>query len=194
MANPETMHDRLVRRLHEVVRHVVSERLPGADEYVAGDARSRSFIEKHALTVDAALVDENEPLFDKSLGSWIKGWERVNEIIAEDLRSKKPITECELRYVRWMALSYIHFDCSITGDFYLLPRKPYRAPGFERWCTVDEMIDILGTPVLIDVIRTCHAFPVRPERLKTPGMGEEILRVDLTGAEMRVRARRGKRP
>lgn len=157
---------------------VRQERLPGWSDYLATTPEAFRFIDSQWSKITRAIQDEDEVLFERALAGWRKGWARVNYILAERYREKVPdIEQQELRYLKWMKIQYIKLECKL-GVFYLVPQRPSRKPRVQHWYTVDEMIDILGSPATVGAIKAFKTLPVRPGMLENPVKGEKHLVID----------------
>ena len=190
-ANPEVYEDpleKMTRRVHDAVRRVVNDQLPGASEHVDNTPDIKAWIAKQSARAAQAMRDLDEILLDQAVGAWMKSWERVNEILAEEYRAKNTDpTLWELRYVKWMKISYIAFD-SPLGPFRLYPRRPAQRPPLPHWYTAAEMIDILTSPGILATLEQFKALPVRPDSFALPTTGEQDLVVDITQQPMVVHA------
>lgn len=157
-------------------------KLPGADHMAGQVEEFARWMGEQLEKVELAIRDEDEVLFERSLASWMKGWERLNEMVAEEYREETPNPESwELRYLKWMKIAFVKFESEVFGLFYIYPRRPKRRPQARQWYTADEMIDILENPATLAAINTFGAMPARAEDLKGPARGEKHLTVDFTG-------------
>ena len=159
------------------------DRLPGWEACFAKEPKIKPWIESLEERVQNAIRDEDRVHFEKELGALVKAWNRVNELIAEEYRAEHPDpADWELRYVKWMKLVYIKFD-SPLGEFCLVPRPPRRQPKVDTWYTVDEMQALLR-PEIAEFIKSVGVLPKRPEGLKPPGPGEQVIRIGPEGTKI----------
>jgi len=157
-----------------VFAYMTAGKLPGWDDRYAQDPKIRAYITGLHAALSNAIRDDAVFDFKKTIGSIIKSWERVNELLAEAYRATHPDPETwELRYVKWMPLTYIHFD-SPHGEFCLVPRRPRGTMPAPRWYTVDEMLEMLE-PGVAQVITIFGAWPNNHLVLKPPGPGEQVV-------------------
>lgn len=182
---PKT-RDMLQECFHSGQLFVAEEKLPGVDELLESDEAAAGWIREQEHRIWSSIRDLDEILFERSLASWIRGWEKLNEIVAEDYRKTHPGPETwELRFIKWMKIKFIHFESEKLGSFYLVPKRPKRRPRAEHWYTVDEMLDMLH-PNIAATINTFGCLPARPESLEGPERGEKHLTIDLTDPEEAV--------
>lgn len=186
-----TTEAKLRARLVREVTRLQSERLPGWNDYAAGDPKVQPYLDQLCLQVENSIRDEDTSRFDKELDSVILAWERVNERLAEVYRTTHLDPELwELRYVKWMNIRYIQFS-SPLGELYLIPRMSSRKPLGVNWCTVDEMLTWLN-PTVAAVIKMSGSWPPRDPTFKPPGLGEQVIRIDATGAAVKTTFEIGK--
>lgn len=160
---------------------IEEEMLPGAQLMADGDDDVTDWLRELEHRIRSAIADEDEVLFERSLASLIRAWERINELIAEEYRERETDPEqWELRYVKWMKIKFIRFESPEFGTFYVVPQRPRRKPRTNRWYTVDEMIDMLH-PTVSAAIKTFGELPSRPEDVPGPAPGEKHMQIDLTG-------------
>lgn len=175
-----------MERFQRVSMEIHDEKLPGWEAFLASDEKANAFMQKKGELIAATYMDEDEVLHERALNAWRKACDRVNEILAEKYREENSDPELwELRYIKWMKITYIHFT-SERGDFYLLPKRPKKKPRVKHWYTVDEMLDMLH-PTTVAVLAMSTTMPIRPEQLTGPARGEKHMHIDLTGEEMDVR-------
>ena len=188
-----THEERMSIRMDTALRTIEEMRLPGWEAFFRKDAKAKKYTDEQESRSQRAFRDGDEILFEKASRAWVRSWERVNEILAEDYRTtNKDPRNWEIRYIKWMTkITYIKFD-SPMGEFYMLPRKPRRKPKVETWYTADEMLVMLH-PGTAATIKTFGIFPSRPNSLSGPGANEKHLLVNLTGPEMAVRYNLGER-
>ncbi|RKX67320.1 MAG: hypothetical protein DRP42_00550 [Tenericutes bacterium] len=167
-------------RLGEALTHIARIKLPGHAEYLAEHPDSAVWIDGQRNRTIAWKEDGNVTQFEKSLRGYVRGMERINELIA-DLYANDTDSECwDLRYVRWMPhLIYILFDSEKWGEFKVYREHPQR-PDVKQWFTVDEMIDMLENPLFPSILEAFETFPCRPESLGPPGDNEKHLALNVT--------------
>jgi len=176
---------KMMVRFWTTAMRIESERLPGWGAFLDGDEKANRYLTQREQVILDTYRDEDEILFGQAVEAWEKVWERVNERLAERYRKENKDPDLwELRYIKWMKITYIHFT-SEKGDFYLLPRRPRKKPRVEHWYTVDEMLDMLH-PTIAAALTMSDVLPPRPGSLKGPSRGEKYLVVDCTGPEMKV--------
>lgn len=176
-----TKEEELQAKFEAAYDRVKRDRLPGWDDYLEATEATADWMKNQRAKVERAVRDEDEILLERALAGWEKGSAKINTAIAEKYRSENSDPEMwELRYVKWMKLKYIKFECPL-GIFYIVPRQPSRSPSAQHWYTVDEMLDIIGTPSTAAAIKTFGQLPVRPSSLKKPEKGEKHLVVNYTG-------------
>jgi hypothetical protein len=186
---------KMTARFWQAAIKVQNERLPGWEAFLATDPKAKGYMNEKEERLLIAFRDDDDILFDQYIESWAKAWERINEVVAEKYRKENTDPEeWQLRYIKWMKITYIHFT-SKKGDFYLLPRRPRKKPKATHWYTVDEMLDMLH-PVTVAAMKLSDVMPMRPESVKGPAPGEKHLIVDCTGPEVTARyelPKRGRR-
>lgn len=169
-----------------------SERLPGWEAFLDSDEKAVRYINDCNDRIEIHFRDSDFVLMSRMLNLWSKAWGRVNEVLAEKyLECNKNPELWELRYIKWMKITYIHFE-SKRGDFFLLPRRPRKRPRVASWYTVDEMLDMLH-PAISAAIQLSDILPARPESIGRPDYGEKHLVVDYTGSETSVRYERARK-
>ena len=179
------------QKLRDVVNHVVTNELPGSLELVERTKDVGDWIDKQRGRIEQAIRDDDDSLLDRGLGAYVKAWERVNELLAEEYRLKyTDPARWELRYVKWMKLQYLRFACEL-GDFYLVPRPPVRKPKAKHWFTVDEVLAMFEHQVTIDMVHVFASLPIRPESLIKPASGETDWHITINSSGATVRAIRG---
>lgn len=170
---------------------VQKERLPGWEAFIATNADASKHIKNTETNILTRFSDEDEVLFTKDLGSWVRSWGRVNEVLAEQYRKENiNPNEWQLRYIKWMKIVYIRFE-SEKGEFYLLPRRPSKKPRVKHWYTVDEMLDML-IPEVSSILSMSDELPLRPGSEGKPPPGEKHLHIDFTGKKTSVRYELGR--
>lgn len=176
-----TKEEKLRARYNAELVKIEDQRLPGWEGRLAADPEAKGWMDKQHAKIQSAIRDEDEILFERGMNSWQRGWEKINRAIAEEYRKANPDAELwELRYVRWMSIKFMKLECDM-GTFYIVPQRPKRKPRAKHWFTVDEILDILGSPATIAAIKMFGELPVRPEstREKIPA-GEKHLIMDFT--------------
>lgn len=180
MAN-ETITDpttSLADRRRSLFRH--AECLPGFDAFVADHPDIGKYISEQWRLVEAAVRDDDLSRFEDSAGSWLKACHRVNELVAEVYRAAHADPEAwELRYLKWMAVTFIRLE-SPAGEFFVVPRRPRRRPKAKHWYTVDEILGMME-PGVAHLIGMTGKLPMRPEDLPRPAPNEKHLHMDFTG-------------
>ena len=176
----EVDRDELRERRDKVATQVLSERLPGWEEFLEENAEAAKWIAEYDHRIGAAIHDGDAVLFERALGTWRKAWHRVNLRIAEQYRQDHPDPETwSLHYFKWMVkVHYIEFESEL-GNFLLYPQRPSRKPHLTHWYTADQMIAMLEDNVAA-TIKTFGVLPVQPSQLKPPGEGEKHMQIDLT--------------
>jgi hypothetical protein len=181
--NDVSKEEALRAAYQKATSRVEAERLPGWQEHMDQDPSVGDWMAKQLAKVERAIRDEDDILFDRALGGWLKGWDKVNTAIAEKYRLENTdASTWQLRYVKWMKLKYMKFECDM-GTFFIVPRKPSRKPRAQHWFTVDEMLDILNSPATVAAIKTFESLPVRPGSMEKPKAGEKHLVMDFTKEE-----------
>lgn len=181
----QMMGERLKLRLQQETSRIHDERLPGWETIFSSNPKIGAWIGELQTRIENSIRDEDEIRFEKEIASIEKAWNRLNELVAEDYRQRNTDPEFwELRFIKWMKVSFIKFD-SPMGEFYLVPRTPSTKPRAEHWYTVDEML-VLVRPELAELHRMSGALPKRPDYLKPPGPGENVLHIDATGPVVRT--------
>lgn len=188
-----TTQERLKLRLQQELATIGEGRLPGWEAFFASDPKIKAWMDDLHQRIDNAMRDEDDVRFEKEMASITKAWGRVNELVAEDYRKKNedPST-WELRFIKWMKIAFIKFD-SPLGEFYLVPRQPKRRPKAAHWYTVDEMLTFLRPPIA-ELIKMSGKLPGRPEDLKPPGPGEQVIHIDATGPTVKTTYELYKKP
>lgn len=175
----------LRRRLQLETDRIHDERLPGWEKALADDQTVAGRIGELVIRIENAIRDEDEIRYEKEIADHAKEWERVNGLVAECYRVTNTDPETwELRYIKWMKISFIKFD-SPMGEFFLTPHMPKKKPKARHWYTVDEMIMMVRGPIA-ELIKMSDRLPDRPEVLKPPGPGEKVLHIDATGPTVRT--------
>jgi hypothetical protein len=176
-----TKEEKLRARYNAELAKLEDQRLPGANDHLAQNGDVAKWMTGQQAKIERAIGDEDDILYERSVGGWLKGWEKINTTLAEAYRESTDPEEWELRYVRWMKIIYMKFECEM-GIFYIVPRKPETKPKAKHWFTVDEMLEILGSPTTVAVIQTFKSLPVRPKSIddRVPA-GEKHLIMDFTG-------------
>lgn len=175
-----TKEEKLRARYNAELEKLEDQRLPGANEHLAQNDDVAKWMIGQQEKIERAIRDEDDILYERSVGGWLKGWEKINTALAEDYRKSTDPEEWELRYVRFMKIVYMKFECEM-GTFFIVPRKPKTKPKAKHWFTVDEMLDLLDTPATVAAIQTFKSLPVRPGSIddRVPE-GEKHLIMDFT--------------
>lgn len=175
--------EELQERLASTLRKIQKGRLPGWEKYLDEHASVKSWIDDQYTKIRNAIEDEDEILYERAVAGWKKGWSNVNVLLAEEYRAtNEDAATWELRYIKWMKLKYVKFECEM-GIFYVVPRKPDRTPKAKHWFTVDEMIAILEDEATVAAIQTFKQLPVRPGSLPRVRAGEKHLVANFTDDE-----------
>lgn len=173
-----TKREKLQARYQKELDRMERERLPGAkEELERGAGEKGKWMRSQKEKIERAIRDEDEILFERALGGWLKGWGTVNTEIAENYRKTVEPEMWELRYVRWMNIRFMKLECDM-GTFYIVPRTPNRRPKTDHWFTVDEMLDILAAPGVVASSKAFGALPSRPDSTSRPGSDERHLVVN----------------
>lgn len=176
--------------------HLQRIALPESEEWIGKSEPIKEWNAKHRGRIAMAMSDGNEALLQEALGALVKGQERVNRLIAEDLRARHPSPDAwPLEYFKWMAVKYLHFTCPL-GDFLLFPQTPRVVPrimGVVTWLTAEEMIQINSSPAIVETIRLFGVLPSRPEvvAMNLPPREENDLHINYTTDPPTVKALRG---
>jgi len=176
---------KMTARFWQAAIKVLNERLPGWEAFLATDPKAKGYMNEKEERLLIAFRDDDDILFDQYIESYTKAWERINVVLAEAYRKENTnADEWQLRYIKWMKITYIHFT-SPKGDFFLLPRRPRKKPKATYWYTVDDMLDMLH-PTVVAAMKLSDVMPMRPESVKGPAPGEKHLHIDTTGNETKV--------
>jgi len=188
---PVTVETELRERLERELARLKADLLPGWEAFFVSNPRVKEWTDAVAAKVQVAIRDEDRTRFDKAMPDVVQAWERINERLAEAYKSTVTDPELwELRYVKWMKLSYIRFE-SPLGELYLVPRRTSKRPVGVQWCTVDEMLDWVH-PTVAAVINMSGKWPPRNLELKPPAVGEQVIRIDATGPVVKTTIEIGK--
>lgn len=175
-------------RFLELKELAQSKLLPGWEELLSRKVEVSPYLEECEKRCLDALKDRDEVLFERAARRYMKGWRRINELLAQEYMEKNPDpTGWELRYLRWMRPGYIEFD-SRLGRFYIILGKPdKRAPTDAPCFTVDEALVLLD-PIVSKVVNEFGAFPIKAGDIEPPGAGEFVdhIFVDEEGVSIRT--------
>lgn len=190
LQTPKSRMDLIVRSF---VDRTIETLLPGAEDLVASDTRMSDWICRQWGRVRQALAAGDEVFLENALGTWVKAWTRVLEILAEDYRKTHLVPEeWELRYFKWM--NKVHLRCTgKIGTFLIYPHRPRNPPRGVAWYTAADMLEIVsGPPSIAAAIKLFGILPVRAEDLpQKPRRGEQFLIIDATGDDLDVKGFRG---
>jgi len=188
---PMTVETELRDRLENEITRLMADLLPGWEKFFASNPKVKAWTDAVAAKVGVAIRDEDRARFDKDLPSVTQAWERINERLAEEYQKSVADPELwELRYIKWMKISYIKFE-SPLGELYMVPRRSSKRPVGVEWCTVDEMLTWLH-PTVAAVINMSGKWPPRNPVLKPPALGEQLITVDATGNAVKTTFEIGK--
>lgn len=164
----------LMDQFTKVDKKVHDELLPGWEQLCRTNENIKPHIDRCHDRCVRAIKDEDEILLDRAIKDYLKGWRRVNELLAQDYMENNPDpTAWELRYLKWVRPGYIKFD-SARGPFYIIIGKPDRNAPTDAPCfTVDEVLVMLH-PITSEVINTFDALPTKAVKFKPPEFGESV--------------------
>lgn len=188
-----TPQENMEKKWGKATEYIARIRLPEHEQYLNDHPEAAVWLKSQKKKVLSWQEEGNETKFDSSLSGYVRGNERVNELIAKDYAEGKDPEDWDLRYVRWMVnLQYILFDSEKWGEFKMYRVYP-KEPDIEQWFTVDEMIDMLENPLFTKALEVFEMFPSRPEKLTGPGVNEDHLHIEVTPEGVTWRTEFGER-
>lgn len=181
----ETQGKNLSLRFLRESDRINDEMLPGWREALEANPGLKSEISQLAARIENAIRDEDEIRYEEVAIPFARLHDQLNVIVAEEYRAKNTDPELwELRYIKWMKISFIKFD-SPMGEFFLTPRTPKKTPKARHWYTVDEMMSLVRGPVA-ELIKMGGVLPDRADVLQPPGPGERVIHIDATSQPVRT--------
>ena len=176
----ETVYEELQSKLDSAYEEIRRNRLPGW-EAVFFSPEVHPWMLEQENKLFTALNDEAEVRFTRALGQVRHGWFRINQKIAEAYRKANPNPEeWELRYIKYMTVSYIRCESS-GGEFYLTPRRRKPKPGVKA-ISIEEVEKILETPLIAHAINLFGGMPANEAEFTPPAKGEKHIHF-FAGAE-----------